>query len=271
MRLTGKRGPTSQVEVKVGGTWGGVCDDGFNKAEGDVVCRQLGFLAAQQVVKRAGAGQAVLAGLNCEGTEANLADCRLGGAPRCGPAQLAGVVCIEKVAQCGDKEFHCRSGECIGIDKLCDGIENDCQDGSDEDKNKCDSRVQVRLTGAEGLLEVRHQGVWGTVCYDYFGQAEADVFCRMLGRGRAVDWDTVDTITTRAGGSWPIWIHFEQENSCNGSEAHIAECHARKLWSNSVYCQHREDVVLSCKVRNNGNDWFSIGLTSTNPALCSYN
>ena len=38
------------VEVKVNGTWGGVCDDGFSFNEAHVVCRQMGFpLGAQQV------------------------------------------------------------------------------------------------------------------------------------------------------------------------------------------------------------------------------
>ena len=38
------------VEVKVNGSWGGVCDDGFSYNEAHVVCRQLGYdLGAEQV------------------------------------------------------------------------------------------------------------------------------------------------------------------------------------------------------------------------------
>ena len=38
------------VEVKVNGSWGGICDDGFSFSEAHVVCRQMGYkLGAEQV------------------------------------------------------------------------------------------------------------------------------------------------------------------------------------------------------------------------------
>ena len=47
-------------------------------------------------------------------------------------------------------------------------------------------RVSVRLVGGDrhrGRLEVRHNGVWGTVCGNYFNNAAATVVCNMLGFG----------------------------------------------------------------------------------------
>lgn len=46
---------------------------------------------------------------------------------------------------------------------------------------------EIRLangnTPYEGRIEVRHHGIWGTVCDDDFSNAAATVICRSLGFG----------------------------------------------------------------------------------------
>ena len=45
IRLTGvKRTFSGRVEICMYGIWGAVCDDGWDQADANVVCRQLGFL-----------------------------------------------------------------------------------------------------------------------------------------------------------------------------------------------------------------------------------
>ena len=98
------------------------------------------------------------------------------------------------------------------------------------------------------MLELRHRGVWGTVCDFNFGQGEADVFCHMLGYDRAANWTSGELDVSRSG-SWPVWISFGSPGSCSGREETLEECHDKSHWNDDKSCRHAEDVFLECKVR----------------------
>lgn len=87
--------------------------------------------------------------------------------------------------------------------------------------------VQIRLASGEspssGRVEVRHNGVWGTICDDNFAVAEAQVVCRMLGYGNNVA-ATVYNGTEDFSGDGPIWIRFDDQRACRGDEASIEDC-----------------------------------------------
>ena len=58
IRLVNGSGPhEGRVEVYHDRRWGTVCDDGWDKKDGDVVCRMLGFHGAEEVSRTARFGQ----------------------------------------------------------------------------------------------------------------------------------------------------------------------------------------------------------------------
>ncbi|NXV73972.1 C163A protein, partial [Atlantisia rogersi] len=88
-----------RVEIYYQGSWGTVCDEGWDLPDAAVVCQQLGCGGALEAVGSAGfgsgSGQIWLGSMNCSGAEAALWDCPAGpwGEPGCGHKEDAGVIC----------------------------------------------------------------------------------------------------------------------------------------------------------------------------------
>ncbi|XP_008325989.1 deleted in malignant brain tumors 1 protein [Cynoglossus semilaevis] len=97
--------------------------------------------------------------------------------------------------------------------------------------------VDVRLIPGRfrGRVEVRHNGVWGTICDDSFDNVDGMVICKMLGFSSAI------TTFTATPGSGKIWL---DELRCHGTEEDIFDCpHAGVEFHN---CHHMEDAGVHC-------------------------
>ena len=247
------------VHVKINGTWGGICDDGFGFNEANVICRQLGYyMGAKNVTRGQGTNPDDLISLHdmtCKGDEKHISECDFEDHSAhnhaCVGTEKAGLKCRKAEKKCDEgHQFHCKNKECIEVNDLCNG-EAQCGDGSDEDPVICKRPLQIRLVGGPsqngrvGRVEIRHKGVWGTVCQENFGTQEAEVVCRMLGfpSNNAKRYEG----TTDYQGDGPVWIRLTDDKTCLGNETNINQCKEQHLWTHDYYCNHIEDVAVSCE------------------------
>ncbi|XP_027716099.1 lysyl oxidase homolog 4 [Vombatus ursinus] len=156
----GAQAGEGRVEMLMNGQWGTICDHKWNLISASVLCRQLGFGSAREVLFGAQLGQGLgpihLSEVRCSGYERVLSDCS-----------------AHDAAQSGCQHENDAAVRC--------NIPN------------MDFQKQIRLAGGrspeEGLVEVlvEMNGAlqWGAVCSDLWGLNEAMVACRQLGMGFA--------------------------------------------------------------------------------------
>ncbi|XP_041485962.1 deleted in malignant brain tumors 1 protein-like, partial [Lytechinus variegatus] len=206
--LGGSNDAEGRVEVLYGGSWGTVCDHGWDLRDARVVCRMLGFDGALDapVSVRFGQGSGpILDQVGCDGTEDSLLDCVHAGTGlhSCTQRTVAGAVCYSGAFP---EPFPIR---------LVDGS-----------------------SGNEGRVEVMYGGSWGTVCDDEWDLNDARVICRMLGFEGALD---APGSATFGQGSGDILL---DSIGCTGTEDNLAECIHKGIGDHD--CAHTEDAGVVC-------------------------
>ncbi|KAJ8036346.1 Deleted in malignant brain tumors 1 protein [Holothuria leucospilota] len=185
-----------RVEVFFGGTWGTVCDAGWDINDATVVCRALGFMSADAAVANAyygnGTGEILLSNVGCTGSEKELNECNFEYAieHNCSHNNDVGVRCTATEVTTSSEHRVC---------------------------NNYDVRMVNGPIQSDGQVEVCYKGLWGTVCASSWRREGAFVVCRQLG------YDTVGTFYSRVSteDSSPQIV---QDLFCNGNETSLSEC-----------------------------------------------
>nr|ACI62142.1 WC1 [Bos taurus] len=185
LRLVDGGGPCAgRVEILDQGSWGTICDDGWDLDDAHVVCRQLGCGEALNATGSAhfgaGSGPIWLDDLNCAGNESQVWTCPSQGWGRhdCRHKEDAGVICSEFLAL-----------RMVSEDQQC-----------------------------AGWLEVFYNGTWGSVCRSPMDEVTVSIICRQLGCG---DSGSLNSSVGLREGSRPRWVDLIQ---CRKTDTSLWQC-----------------------------------------------
>ncbi|XP_078353741.1 scavenger receptor cysteine-rich type 1 protein M130-like [Oculina patagonica] len=199
LRLNGSSVPfAGTIEVMYQGVWGGILGGHVDINVGHVVCRQLGYSAAEEIFNGAVFGKVKgplwIYRIQCSGHETKISDCAVTTWDKATDPLLA---------------LYQNPNDAAGV--LCN-----------EGNATASKDLKVRLAGAPinnaGQVEVFYAGIWGTVRNSGWDMNAAHVVCRQLGYPGAILIGYSDQF---GDGTGPVW--FENVR-CLGNESNFGEC-----------------------------------------------
>ncbi|KAJ8264198.1 hypothetical protein GJAV_G00146340 [Gymnothorax javanicus] len=221
LRLVGGGGDCAgRLEVFHRGSWGTVCDDSWDLADAQVVCRQLQCGTALRAPVPSffgpGKGHVWLEEVGCVGNETSLWDCPMAEWDRgyCGHKRDVGVVC---------SEFK-----------------------------------EMRLTeGCSGNLEVLYNGTWGNVCFSGMDRETASLICQELNCGKSSHVEQKER-RLKSAPNWLDHFNCRPHDSslwhCTSSSWGQNQCDTQDVASLNCSAEEDKDVQrskLSCSSEEN--------------------
>ncbi|XP_076738295.1 scavenger receptor cysteine-rich domain-containing group B protein-like [Maylandia zebra] len=198
---------SGRVEIYHNNIWGTVCGNSWDLNDAQVVCRQFNCWTALEAPQNAhfgaGTGEIWLDEVTCSGNESFLTECQRSGfgVHDCDHSKDASVICSEGVTP------------------------------------------NIRLAGSgltqcSGRVEIYHNNIWGTVCDDRWDLNAAEVVCRQLNCGPALE---APQNAFFGEGTGEIWL---DDVICSGSEDFLTDCPNSGFGNHN--CDHSEDASVIC-------------------------
>ncbi|XP_072566449.1 scavenger receptor cysteine-rich domain-containing protein DMBT1-like [Paramormyrops kingsleyae] len=248
------KGCSGQLEVFYNNTWGNVCYNKMDANTASLICQHLSCGKSgtvQNTRSRLEGAPHWIDELQCRPHDSTLYQCP--SAPweenKCDHDEVTEITCESE-----EKENIPRSYL-------------SCSTGASQ--KLCSRHFPVRLQGGSsecsGRVELWHNGSWGTVCDDSWDLRDAQVVCRQLGCGTALEAHG-NSAFGRGNGS--IWLN---EVNCRGDELHLWDCPHSLQEQRS--CSHKEDAGVTCAGSSlqltTASDTQSPTMTSKKPAVPS--
>ncbi|XP_061172170.1 deleted in malignant brain tumors 1 protein-like [Saccostrea echinata] len=210
-----EKGHYGRVKMTYFNQTGYVCSEGFDAADANVICKQIGYLGGFAYQEH-----------NRNYWTSSLTELRW----------LRNLTCT------GDED---RLDECDNLDKKWGQIQN-CSIKSFAaafcftESEKQGPQIRVVGNKSEGVVEVFVNGTWGSICQRTITNKAADVICRQLN----YTYGTHSSIAGVPPSKGPVLI---DQMYCTGEEKSIYDCRISINTDPLSPCHHHQyDLVIKC-------------------------